>query len=128
MNPSSMRNPQWSVEATWSLDGRRSITVSATCAAKRLRVRKGRAWVTVPGGRGQSAEDHWLDAGDCITVPAGRCLWVDGWPEADLEVCVPSAQPGQAARLWQTVRRTVFRLIGRWPSAPRPCGQSVKCS
>lgn len=121
MKTSSMRNAQWSHLANWSLDGRRSVTVSATAAVQQLRVRSGRVWITVPGGWGERAEDHWLAAGECITVPPGRCVWVDGWPEAEVEVFALPVPAIAAVRWWRTVRRALHRLIGRWPAAPRPC-------
>ncbi len=75
-----------------------------------LVVHQGCAWVTLPGQSGEEARDLWLQAGQSLTLAPNQTLWVDGWPQAELQLLpVPRAarRPGMAQRLlaWALRRR-----------------------
>lgn len=80
-------------------------------AALRLRVIAGRAWVTWPG----EADDHFLDPGDAIELPAGRLALVGA--ESGLRLGVaPAGLPRRGGgkgmqRLWRGVLAV---LVGRF--------------
>ncbi|MCE4554151.1 DUF2917 domain-containing protein [Pelomonas cellulosilytica] len=65
-----------------------ALTLAAGRTPRRLVVTCGRLWLTVGG----SADDHWLLAGDGLTLEAGQPAVVEGWPEAAFHLLHPVAQ------------------------------------
>jgi len=65
-----------------------ALTLGATRAPRRLVVTGGRLWVTFTGG----ADDHWLHAGEGLTLPGGAETVVEAWPEASFQLLQPAAQ------------------------------------
>lgn len=75
-----------------------------------LVVHQGCAWVTLPGQSGDEARDLWLQAGQSLPLAPNQTLWVDGWPQAELQLLpAPRAagRPSMAQRLlaWALRRR-----------------------
>lgn len=65
-----------------------ALTLAAARAPRRLVVTAGRLWLTVSGG----SDDHWLRAGDGLTLAAGQEVVVEAWPEASFQLLQPAAQ------------------------------------
>ncbi|RZJ06644.1 MAG: DUF2917 domain-containing protein [Rubrivivax sp.] len=76
-----------------------ALTLTATRGARRLVVTSGRLWLTVSGG----TDDHWLGAGEGLTLAAGQEVVVEAWPEAAFQLLQPAAKrrakPALALRL-----------------------------
>lgn len=74
--------------------------------AQLLRVRSGRAWITIESDR----HDYWLDAGDTLRLPADRLVVVEA-QESMLEAAFEAqrqhgfASAGVVLRLLQRLRR-----------------------
>ncbi len=64
-----------------------ALTLAAARAPRRLVVTAGRLWLTVSG----DSDDHWLRAGDGITLAAGQEVVVEAWPEASFQLLQPEA-------------------------------------
>lgn len=71
-----------------------ALTLAAARAPRRLVVTAGRLWLTVSGG----SDDHWLRAGDGITLAAGQEVVVEAWPEASFQLLQPAAQQHAVAK------------------------------
>lgn len=71
-----------------------ALTVAATRAPRRLVVTSGRLWLTVSGG----TDDHWLRAGEGLTVAAGQEIVAEGWPQAEFQLLQPLPQRRAVAR------------------------------
>ena len=76
-----------------------ALTVAAAPMARRLVVTRGRAWLTVSS----DAQDHWLLAGEGLTVAPGQAVVAEGWPQASFQLLQPlprrrtqAAPPGGA--------------------------------
>ncbi|HEY0957196.1 MAG TPA: DUF2917 domain-containing protein [Roseateles sp.] len=86
---------------TTRLAAGQALTLAAARAPRRLQVTHGRLWLTLRGG----GADHWLAAGEGLTLAVGREAVVEGWPTAAFQLLQPA--PRRAAL---PVRR--FTLAG----------------
>lgn len=68
-----------------------ALTLAAARMPRRLVVMGGRLWLTVSGG----CDDHWLHAGEGLTLAAGQEVVVEAWPEASFQLL--QAAPGRRA-------------------------------
>jgi hypothetical protein len=91
---------------TTRLNPGQALTLAATCGPRRLVVTGGRLWLTVTGG----ADDHWLRAGEGLTLAAGQQVVVEAWPQATFQLLQPA-----------TPRREARPAAGRW----LPLGQGA---
>ena len=66
-----------------------ALTLAATRGPRRLVVTQGRLWVTLAG----QLDDHWLRAGEGLTLAGGRPAVVEAWPEAAFQLLQPAASP-----------------------------------
>lgn len=84
---------------TTRLAAGQALTLAATRAPRRLVVTGGRLWLTVSG----SADDHWLQAGEGLTLAAGQEVVLEGWPEAAFQLLQPAAprRIAKPARGWR---------------------------
>lgn len=73
-----------------------ALTLAAARAPRRLQVTHGRLWLTLDGG----GADHWLAAGEGLTLAAGREAVVEGWPTAAFQLlqAAPRRLPAPAWR------------------------------
>jgi hypothetical protein len=71
---------------TTRLGAGQAITVAAARAPRRLVVTHGRLWLTL----GDGCDDHWLGAGEGLTLAAGREAVVEGWPTAAFQLLQPA--------------------------------------
>ncbi|RZL31030.1 MAG: DUF2917 domain-containing protein [Rubrivivax sp.] len=78
---------------TTRLEASQALTLRAVRAPRRLVVTSGRLWLTVSGQAG----DHWLAAGEGLTLEAGHEAVVEAWPEATFQLLQP-APARRAAR------------------------------
>ncbi|CAM3780969.1 DUF2917 domain-containing protein [Roseateles saccharophilus] len=62
-----------------------AMTLAAVPAPRRLVVTSGRLWLTISGG----TVDHWLGAGEGLTVAAGQEVVAEGWPQAEFQLLQP---------------------------------------
>jgi Protein of unknown function (DUF2917) len=69
-----------------------ALTLAAARGPRRLVVTGGRLWLTVSG----ATDDHWLHAGEGLTLAAGQEAVVEAWPEASFQLLQP-ATPRRAA-------------------------------
>lgn len=83
-----------------------ALTLAASRGSRRLVVTSGRVWLTVTGG----TDDHWLRAGEGMTLRAGQAVVVEAWPEASFQLLQPAAP-----------RRETRPAMGRW----LPLGQGA---
>ena len=76
-----------------------ALTLAAMGAPRRLVVTSGRLWLTVSGG----ADDHWLRAGEGLTLAAGQEAVAEAWPEATFQLLqpAPKRRPVRAAGAWR---------------------------
>lgn len=63
-----------------------ALTLAAARGPRRLVVTCGRLWLTVSGG----ADDHWLRAGEGLTLAAGQEAVVEAWPDAAFQLLQPA--------------------------------------
>lgn len=89
---------------TTQLGAGQALTLAATRSARRLVVTQGRLWVTLTG----SAADHWLSAGDGLTLPAGTQAVAEAWPEASFQLLQPAVPRSSPARA--SARLPVFKF------------------
>lgn len=71
---------------TTRLAAGQALTLAAARAPRRLQVTHGRLWLTLAGG----ADDHWLHAGEGMTLPPGCAAVVEGWPTAAFQLLQPA--------------------------------------
>lgn len=71
-----------------------ALTLAAARAPRRLVVTGGRLWLTVSGG----THDHWLCAGEGLTLAAGEEAIVEAWPEASFQLLQPAPRRRARAR------------------------------
>lgn len=71
-----------------------ALTLAAARAPHRLVVTSGRLWLTVSGG----TDDHWLRAGEGLTLAAGQEVVVEAWPEAAFQLLHPAPKRSVEAR------------------------------
>lgn len=71
---------------TTRLGAGQAITLAAARGPRRLVVTHGRLWLTLSGG----GDDHWLGAGEGMTLTAGREAVVEGWPTAAFQLLQPA--------------------------------------
>jgi len=71
-----------------------ALTVAAARAPRRLVVTSGRLWLTISGG----TDDHWLRAGEGLTVAAGQEVVAEGWPRAEFQLLQPMPQRRAVAK------------------------------
>lgn len=88
----------------WSLAAGQALTLSAAPAARVIEVKRGRLWLTRRGRLGQPALDHWVRAGERITVGADDEVVVEGWPRAQFEV-LERARPTSRSRFSDWLER-----------------------
>jgi len=72
---------------TTRLQPGQALTLAAAREPRRLVVTCGRLWLTVSGG----GADHWLHAGEGLTLAPGCEVVVEGWPEAAFQLLQPAA-------------------------------------
>ena len=84
---------------TTRLAAGQALTLSAARTPRRLIVTAGRLWVTLAG----QADDHWLQAGEGLTLAKGQQAVVEGWPEAAFQLLQPAA-PRRAPKPLRTPR------------------------
>ncbi len=89
---------------TTQLGAGQALTLAATRSARRLVVTQGRMWVTLTG----SAADHWLSAGDGLTLPAGAQAVAEAWPQASFQLLQPAVP--RPARRAASARLPVFKF------------------
>lgn len=70
---------------TTPLASGQALTLAAAGAPRRLVVTSGRLWLTVSGG----TDDHWLRAGEGLTLAAGQEVVIEAWPEAAFQLLQP---------------------------------------
>ena len=71
---------------TTRLAAGQALTLQAAAMPRRLVVTQGRLWLTVAG----EGEDHWLGAGDGLTLRAGCAAVVEAWPQAAFQLLQPA--------------------------------------
>jgi hypothetical protein len=76
-----------------------ALTLAAARGPRRLVVTGGRLWLTVSGG----TSDHWLRAGEGLTLAPGEEVVVEGWPQAEFHLLQPAPKRAAAkpARGWR---------------------------
>ncbi len=71
-----------------------ALTLAAARTPRRLVVTTGRLWLTISGG----THDHWLRAGEGLTLAAGQEVVVEAWPEAAFQLLQPAPKRSVEAR------------------------------
>ena len=77
-----------------------ALTLVAARGPRRLVVTSGRLWLTFTGG----TDDHWLRAGEHLTLPAGAEVVAEAWPEASFQLLQPVTP-------WREARPVVGRRL-----------------
>lgn len=72
-----------------------TLTLTAARGPRRLVVTQGRLWLTL----GNSLEDHWLCAGQGLTLAAGREVVAEAWPEAEFQLLQPVSPAPRRRRI-----------------------------
>lgn len=77
-----------------------AMTLAVTGGPRRVVVTSGRLWLTLSG----DPADHWLAAGEGLTVAAGQQAVVESGPEAEFQLLQPVPKPrrthARPARSW----------------------------
>lgn len=97
-------------DAAWHLPRGASITLAIGPGERRLRVTRGRLWLTGEGRPGRPAADVWLAAGDGVRLASGSTVVAEGWPQASFELIVP---PAACASPTARVGGWLARRLGR---------------
>ncbi|MGM9482993.1 DUF2917 domain-containing protein [Roseateles sp. NT4] len=71
-----------------------ALTLAAARTPRRLVVMGGRVWLTISGG----TDDHWLAAGEGLTLVAGQEAVVEAWHDAEFQLLQPLPQRRAQAR------------------------------
>ncbi|HEY8880144.1 MAG TPA: DUF2917 domain-containing protein [Roseateles sp.] len=71
-----------------------ALTLAAARTPRRLVVIGGRLWLTISGG----TDDHWLGAGQALTLAAGQEVVIEAWPEAEFQLLQPLPKRRAEAR------------------------------
>ncbi len=102
-----------------------------------LQVLAGRVWLTESGRAAAPAVDHWLMAGDAVTLAGGSEVVIEAWGDASFQLLVPPqacaatggglVALGEAAGLAAEGARALARSAGsalwrRWRSGLSPRG------
>jgi hypothetical protein len=77
-----------------------ALTLAAARTPRRLVVIGGRLWLTISGG----TDDHWLRAGEGLTLGAGQEVVIEAWPEAEFQLLQPAPKrraTAKPARGWR---------------------------
>lgn len=77
-----------------------ALTLAAARTPRRLVVIGGRLWLTISGG----TDDHWLGAGEGMTLAAGQEVVIEAWPEASFQLLQPEPKrraEAKPARGWR---------------------------
>jgi hypothetical protein len=77
-----------------------ALTLAAARTPRRLVVIGGRLWLTVSGG----TDDHWLRAGEGLTLAVGQEVVVEAWPQAEFQLLQPAPKrhvTAKPARGWR---------------------------
>jgi len=84
---------------TTRLSPGQALTLAVATGPRRLVVTSGRLWLTVTGG----TDDHWLCAGQGLTLAAGQEIVVEAWPRAEFQLLQPLPRRAEArpARGWR---------------------------
>jgi hypothetical protein len=77
---------------TTRLGAGQALSLPVARGPRRLVVTRGRLWLTVTGG----ADDHWLHAGEGVTLGAGQQAVVEAWPQAEFQILQPVPRHGAA--------------------------------
>ncbi len=83
-----------------------ALTLPAERQPRLLVVTQGRLWVTWAG----HVQDHWLAAGEALTLPAGLAAVAEGWPEARFQLLQPAAVRRGTARPGARLIPLTFRF------------------
>jgi len=78
-----------------------ALTLAAARTPRRLVVMGGRLWLTISGG----TDDHWLGAGEGLTLAAGQEAVVEAWHDASFQLLQPAPHrrvEARPARGWRT--------------------------
>lgn len=73
-----------------------ALTVTAARLPRRLVVTQGRLWLTITGRAG----DHWLQAGEGVTLAPGESAVVEAWPQAAFQLLQPAPRPSSRRAAW----------------------------
>jgi len=79
---------------TTQLRSGHALKLAAAPGPRRLVVTGGRLWLTVSG----ATEDHWLRAGEGLTLAARQEVVVEAWPDASFQLLQPATQGRAAAK------------------------------
>lgn len=71
-----------------------ALTLAAARTPRRLVVIGGRLWLTISGG----TDDHWLGAGEGLTLAAGQEAVVEAWREASFQLLHAAPKRRAAAK------------------------------
>lgn len=71
-----------------------ALTLAAARTPRRLVVIGGRLWLTISGG----TDDHWLGAGEGLTLAAGKEVVIEGWPQVSFQLLQPAPRRRAAAK------------------------------
>ena len=85
---------------TTPLEPGQALTLAAGRASRRLVVTSGRLWLTVSGG----TDDHWLVAGEGLTLAVGHEVVIEAWPRAEFQLLQPASArrvEAKPARGWR---------------------------
>jgi hypothetical protein len=92
---------------TTRLQAGRALTLAASRQPRRLVVTRGMLWATFSG----DARDHWLAAGEGVTLRAGLEAVVEGGPDAEFQLLQPAAVRGGTRRPGARLIPFTFRFI-----------------
>lgn len=106
----------------WQTAPGQALKLPAVPSARWLRVREGELWVTADGRRGAPPpEDWWLVAGDCLRLPGGTAVLLEGWPVARFELLEEAPRRAWGRSPAQRGLREAARAVGAATRAVGAC-------
>jgi hypothetical protein len=107
--------------ADWPLPAGAARRLTIGPGARWLRVSAGQLWLTAQGELDRPADDHWLQAGEQLWLPAGCEVVVEGRGPASFQLLVPAqaCRPqGPLVAVWRQVLGPVLHNL----RTARPAG------
>ena len=107
--------------ADWTVPAGVARRLTIGPGARWLRVSAGQVWLTARGERDRPADDHWLQAGEQLWLPAGSEVVVEGRGPVSFQLLVPP-QACQARGLLAAALQWLLRPVLHNLRAARPVG------
>lgn len=112
----------------WTLAAGAVQTLRIGPGPRWLRLEAGRLWLTSSGRPGHPAQDHVLQAGEALWLPAGQAVVIEAWGPARFSLRVPPqacrGEPSAALQVLQAHGRAAWARV-RGAARPAPAAPTA---